>query len=158
MYSCIYFKYTRGERTAAAYISPPILSRVRTQSSDNTTAIVTHKTMHNVRTRLDPETLFEINQKIVNRTIRNHSAIAISLLFIQLTLNQAWLQLAQSRNVRSKNQRSQSPAIHVTSRILLRSSSTHEPNDPPHRVIHSRLRMTYTQLCIITHFNTIIII
>jgi len=39
--------------------------------------------------------------------------------------------------VRSKNVRSQCPAIHVTSRILLRSSSTHEPNDPPHRVIQS---------------------
>lgn len=55
----------------------------------------------------------------------------------QLTLNQAWLQSTQSRNVRSKNVRSQCPAIHVTSRILLRSSSTHEPNDPPHRVIQS---------------------
>lgn|GEM_PF-5482269 len=58
-------------------------------------------------------------------------------MFFQLTLNQAWLWSSQSRNVRSKNRRSQYPAIHVTSRILLRSSSTHEPNDPPHRVIQS---------------------
>ncbi len=60
-----------------------------------------------------------------------------ALMFFQLTLNQAWLQSTHSRNVRSKNRRSLYPAIHVTSRILLRSSSTHEPNDPPRRVIQS---------------------
>lgn len=60
-----------------------------------------------------------------------------ALMVFQLTLNQAWLQSTHSRNVRSKNRRSLYPAIHVTSRILLRSSSTHEPNDPPRRVIQS---------------------
>ena len=64
--------------------------------------------------------------------------------FFQLTLNQAWLRSTQSRNVRSKNVRSQCPAIHVTSRILLRSSSTHEPNDPPHRVIQSVFYFAYS--------------
>lgn len=44
------------------------------------------------------------------------------------------LAVNQSRNVRSRCRCSVCPAIHITSRSWLRSSSTHEPSDPPHRV------------------------
>ena len=40
----------------------------------------------------------------------------------------------QSRNVRSRDSCSMCPAIHTNSRSWLRSSSTHEPSDPPPRV------------------------
>ena len=40
-----------------------------------------------------------------------------------------------SRNMRSKCRCSMCPAIHINSRSWLRSSSTHEPSDPPPKVI-----------------------
>ena len=43
--------------------------------------------------------------------------------------------LGRGCNVRSTRQCSVYPAIHTTTRILLRSSSTHEPSDPPSRVV-----------------------
>lgn len=39
----------------------------------------------------------------------------------------------RGRNVRSRCRCSMCPAIHINSRSWLRSSSTHEPSDPPHR-------------------------
>ena len=53
--------------------------------------------------------------------------------------------VTQGRNVRSRYRCSMCPAIHINSRTWLRSSSTHEPSDPPLRVISSRfcfLRLT----------------
>lgn len=44
---------------------------------------------------------------------------------------------ASGRNVRSTCRCSLYPAIHMPTRILLRSSSTHEPSDPPSRVSFS---------------------
>lgn len=44
--------------------------------------------------------------------------------------------LARSRNVRSRCRCSMCPAIHINSRSWLRSSSTHEPSDPPPKVVH----------------------
>lgn len=41
----------------------------------------------------------------------------------------------QGRNMRSRRRCSMCPAIHITSRSWLRSSSTHEPSDPPLRVV-----------------------
>ena len=41
----------------------------------------------------------------------------------------------RDRNVRSRCRCSMCPAIHINSRSWLRSSSTHEPSDPPLRVI-----------------------
>ena len=43
--------------------------------------------------------------------------------------------MTQSRNVRSRYRCSMCPAIHINSRSWLRSSSTHEPSDPPPRVV-----------------------
>lgn len=43
----------------------------------------------------------------------------------------------RSRNMRSRCRCSMCPAIHINSRSWLRSSSTHEPSDPPRRVISS---------------------
>ncbi len=43
--------------------------------------------------------------------------------------------VTQSRNVRSRYRCSMCPAIHINSRSWLRPSSTHEPSDPPHRVV-----------------------
>ena len=43
--------------------------------------------------------------------------------------------VTQSRNVRSRYRCSMCPAIHINSRSWLRSSSTHEPSDPPPRVV-----------------------
>lgn len=43
--------------------------------------------------------------------------------------------VSRSRNVRSRCRCSVCPAIHINSRSWLRSSSTHEPSDPPHRVV-----------------------
>lgn len=43
--------------------------------------------------------------------------------------------VTRSRNVRSRGRCSMCPAIHITSRSWLRSSSTHEPSDPPPRVV-----------------------
>ena len=43
--------------------------------------------------------------------------------------------LTRSRNVRSRYRCSMCPAIHINSRSWLRSSSTHEPSDPPPRVV-----------------------
>ena len=43
--------------------------------------------------------------------------------------------VTQDRKVRSSRRCSMCPAIHITSRSWLRSSSTHEPSDPPLRVI-----------------------
>ena len=42
----------------------------------------------------------------------------------------------RSRNVRSRCRCSMWSAIHINSRNWLRSSSTHEPSDPPHRVVN----------------------
>ena len=42
--------------------------------------------------------------------------------------------MTRGRNVRSNGSCSMCPAIHVNSRSWLRSSSTHEPSDPPPRV------------------------
>ena len=44
--------------------------------------------------------------------------------------------MTQSRNVRSRYRCSMCPAIHINSRSWLRSSSTHEPSDPPPRVVY----------------------
>lgn len=44
--------------------------------------------------------------------------------------------VTRSRNVRSRCRCSMCPAIHINSRSWLRSSSTHEPSDPPHRIIY----------------------
>lgn len=49
---------------------------------------------------------------------------------------------ARGRHVRSRCRCSMCPAIHINSRSWLRSSSTHEPSDPPLRVVlctHSRM-------------------
>ena len=43
--------------------------------------------------------------------------------------------VTRSRNMRSRCQCSMCPAIHINSRSWLRSSSTHEPSDPPLRVV-----------------------
>ena len=43
--------------------------------------------------------------------------------------------MSRSRNVRSKHRCSMCPAIRINSRSWLRSSSTHEPSDPPLRVV-----------------------
>ena len=48
--------------------------------------------------------------------------------------------LARDRNVRSRGRCSMCPAIHINSRSWLRSSSTHEPSDPPLRVVTLRRR------------------
>ena len=54
------------------------------------------------------------------------------------TLRQTWLWgRTQSRNLRSRCRCSMWSAIHINSRNWLRSSSTHEPSDPPHRVVIS---------------------
>lgn len=45
------------------------------------------------------------------------------------------LGVTQSRNMRSRYRCSMCPAIHINSRSWLRSSSTHEPSDPPPRVV-----------------------
>lgn len=42
---------------------------------------------------------------------------------------------SRSRNMRSRCRCSVCPAIHISSRSWLRSSSTHEPSDPPHRAV-----------------------
>ena len=47
---------------------------------------------------------------------------------------------ARARNVRSRCRCSMCPAIHITSRSWLRSSSTREPSDPPLRVVFARPR------------------
>lgn len=44
------------------------------------------------------------------------------------------------RNMRSRCRCSMCPAIHINSRSWLRSSSTHEPSDPPLRVVSCRTR------------------
>jgi hypothetical protein len=44
------------------------------------------------------------------------------------------------RNMRSRCRCSMCPAIHINSRSWLRSSSTHEPSDPPLRVVSSLRR------------------
>ena len=43
--------------------------------------------------------------------------------------------VTRDRKVRSSRRCSMCPAIHITSRSWLRSSSTHEPSDPPLRVV-----------------------
>lgn len=57
----------------------------------------------------------------------------------RLTFNRPWdrrgLGNARGRNMRSRYRCSMCPAIHINSRSWLRSSSTHEPSDPPFRVI-----------------------
>ena len=45
----------------------------------------------------------------------------------------------RSRNMRSRCRCSMCPAIHINSRSWLRSSSTHEPSDPPLRVVFLHL-------------------
>ena len=47
--------------------------------------------------------------------------------------------VTRSRNVRSRCRCSMCPAIHINSRSWLRSSSTHEPSDPPPRVVISQV-------------------
>lgn len=44
--------------------------------------------------------------------------------------------VTRDRNTRSRSRCSMCPAIHINSRSWLRSSSTHEPSDPPLRVIY----------------------
>lgn len=46
------------------------------------------------------------------------------------------------RNMRSRCRCSMCPAIHINSRSWLRSSSTHEPSDPPLRVVSRRQAAT----------------
>ena len=54
--------------------------------------------------------------------------------------------MTRSRNMRSRYRCSMCPAIHINSRSWLRSSSTHEPSDPPLRVIfHFWLSFTASQ-------------
>ena len=53
--------------------------------------------------------------------------------------------MSQSRNVRSRCRCSVCPAIHINSRSWLRSSSTHEPSDPPHRVVFVSFEQVSTQ-------------
>ena len=55
---------------------------------------------------------------------------------------QRWVELCRpskgrilGRNMRSKCRCSMCPAIHINSRSWLRSSSTHEPSDPPLKVV-----------------------
>lgn len=48
--------------------------------------------------------------------------------------------VTRSRNMRSRCRCSMCPAIHINSRSWLRSSSTHEPSDPPLRVISFSFR------------------
>lgn len=56
--------------------------------------------------------------------------------YVLPTLRQTWLrEKTRSRNVRSRCRCSMWSAIHINSRNWLRSSSTHEPSDPPHRVV-----------------------
>ncbi len=43
--------------------------------------------------------------------------------------------LTRGRNMRSRYRCSMCPAIHINSRSWLRSSSTHEPSDPPLRAV-----------------------
>ena len=50
--------------------------------------------------------------------------------------------ITQDRNMRSRCRCSMCPAIHITSRSWLRSSSTHEPSDPPLRVVFGLSRWT----------------
>ena len=45
----------------------------------------------------------------------------------------------RDRNVRSRRRCSMCPAIHINSRSWLRSSSTHEPSDPPLRVVSQQI-------------------
>lgn len=55
--------------------------------------------------------------------------------------------VTRGRNVRSRCRCSMCPAIHINSRSWLRSSSTGEPSDPPHRVVfrfRSELRWPVT--------------
>lgn len=47
---------------------------------------------------------------------------------------------ARGRHVRSRCRCSMCPAIHINSRSWLRSSSTHEPSDPPLRVVFAHTR------------------
>ena len=51
------------------------------------------------------------------------------------TLGQTWPRESRGRHVRSRCRCSMCPAIHINSRSWLRSSSTHEPSDPPLRVV-----------------------
>ena len=46
--------------------------------------------------------------------------------------------VTRDRNMRSRSRCSMCPAIHINSRSWLRSSSTHEPSDPPLRVVFLR--------------------
>ena len=46
--------------------------------------------------------------------------------------------VTRDRNMRSRSRCSMCPAIHINSRSWLRSSSTHEPSDPPLRVVSLR--------------------
>ena len=55
--------------------------------------------------------------------------------------------VTQGRNVRSRCRCSTCPAIHINSRSWLRSSSTHEPSDPPHRVVTDTLGLPFDSLC-----------
>ena len=50
--------------------------------------------------------------------------------------------VTRGRNMRSRCQCSMCPAIHINSRSWLRSSSTHEPSDPPLRVVFAIQRMS----------------
>ena len=52
--------------------------------------------------------------------------------------------VTRSRNVRSRCRCSMCPAIHINSRSWLRSSSTHEPSDPPHRVVNISVFVTFS--------------
>ena len=60
---------------------------------------------------------------------------------IDPTLRQAWPRdCTRGRNMRSRYRCSMCPAIHINSRSWLRSSSTHEPSDPPLRVVFAPYR------------------
>ena len=51
--------------------------------------------------------------------------------------------LTRGRNVRSRYRCSMCPAIHINSRSWLRSSSTHEPSDPPPKVVFLFVRFCF---------------
>ncbi|KAL3864728.1 hypothetical protein ACJMK2_006385 [Sinanodonta woodiana] len=77
--------------------------------------------------------------------IMNASDIIVCLVYIYFIKGISPMKMAstgekhvfvtRSRNMRSRCRCSMCPAIHINSRSWLRSSSTHEPSDPPLRVI-----------------------
>ena len=55
--------------------------------------------------------------------------------------------VTRGRNMRSRCRCSMCPAIHINSRSWLRSSSTHEPSDPPLRVVTNAFLIGPSPMC-----------